>query len=126
MNRNEKRRVERAHMKWRDILALRLWKATVRYHDDYREDNDSKSPWATMMDTTIEWPYRRYQINVYGPTIEKADNGEIDDLMRHELIHVLLEPIAERMPRTRDGMNLVEHVTTSFEIALGNAFDAKP
>ena len=74
------------------------------------------------MQISVTWPYKRYSVDVAMQNIEQQDGHTLDELIVHEFIHVLLEPLSERFDNEKKmERDLVESVTTAVQIALLNA-----
>ena len=109
-----KRRVMKTMVKWRAILGLARWRDTVQFVDRFKDDDDKG---AIGAECVVRWPYRRYLIYIYMPVIAAYEDETLEQLIVHELCHVLLDPLCCNDVE----QDTIEAVTTDVEMALWNA-----
>lgn len=111
----QKRRVIRLMVKWRELMRLDGWRDDLMFRDRERDDVAAAGGLYTVgMDTTVAWPYRKYLINVYLPCFPHKTDDEVEELVVHELMHVMLGPLEGADVSTA----VMESVTTDLEMAL--------
>jgi hypothetical protein len=91
--------------KWKEILFLGLWEIKI-YIRDYVEDSDT---YATC---SSSWKYLTATIEFSHLLIKDKSGQEIEKIVIHELVHVLLNETKE------DGIDHQERVTSHLTIAL--------
>lgn len=85
----------------------------------FRSDCSRSDDTDCAADTTAKWQYRQAKITVYLPHFSHLDRTDIRRVLCHELVHVLVNPMEDKVPeRFTDQCELaVENVTVAL-IAL--------
>ncbi len=105
---------------WRTLMGLNDWHGRVVFKDV--SDLDEQADGRVYMDIDVLWPYKRYAMNVAVGYTATIDEHDLDELIIHELSHVLIEPLAERFNGTLQlDRDLVESVSTNSLIASSGA-----
>lgn len=104
-------RVEGLFTDWTDLLQLN-WMHLVLVRCDSTHDTDSDC----AMDTDAKWQYRSGRIRVYLPTIANHTDEELEWLLVHELVHVMINPM-ESLMKDRD-TNQCELAVENIAVAL--------
>jgi hypothetical protein len=74
--------------KWNDLLELHWCNITLHRSDSFRADDN-----ACAADTAAQWQYREATINVYLPAIAHFSDPEIEELLVHEMVHILVNSL---------------------------------
>jgi hypothetical protein len=81
-------RIYRIFNDWLDLLEMRWLAVTVSCSDAAHAED----AWCAA-DTDAKWEYRQAKITVYLPTVANHDDADLEDIIVHELCHVLLAPM---------------------------------
>lgn len=79
--------------KWVDLLQMH-WIDLHLYRVDSRGDEDDD----TAADTVTKWQYRHASIRVYTGTVANHSDEELEDILVHELAHVLIASMETAVP----------------------------
>ena len=121
----QKRRVERFHDKWRSVLGLSDWRATLTFSRDSSEMEPMLIPgMAPSMEIDVAWQYQSYNIKVVVLTLPDVDDVELEERVLHELVHVLVEHLADLMVDRAKDQPTVEETTTRLTNAIARAYAA--
>lgn len=92
----QKRRVLHHFNKWRSILRLQGWNIVHVWHREPRPpDEGQPSDWGAIADVKALWPYRQARINWFLPTVADVTDGELEEHVAHELVHILVNETRE-------------------------------
>lgn len=118
----QKKRTRVLFYKWLEILGLR--KDRVRFH--WHREIDEESP-RCVASVNALWQYRNHIVNVYLPEVLKIeDEDELEDIVIHELTHILLHPITGDVQGKSDHeIEKMEFATTSVAYAIKWAYQEK-
>lgn len=89
---HQKKRVGKFLTKWQAPMGLRWWDIQVVCDRRYC----SKPSVAAETDMNL-WKYRTATITFYLPKIAESSDTEVENVVVHELCHVLLSPISVNM-----------------------------
>lgn len=81
---------------WMERLHLDWMYVGLFFSDNVRSDDEN-----CAMDTDTKWQYRSAKINVYLPAIAHNDDDDIELLLLHEFVHVMVNPM-ESLIKERD------------------------
>lgn len=73
---------------WTERLQMH-WLHLVLCRSDTRNDEDG----CCAADTEAQWEYRQARIRVYLPAIANHTDEDLEAIMVHELVHVLVNPM---------------------------------
>lgn len=99
-------RIDRIFTHWTDVLGMN-WMHLVLYRSDTSHETDSDC----AADTSAKWQYRSAKITVYLPTVANHTDEDLEGIIVHELVHVLINPM-ESLMKDRD--------TNQCELAVEN------
>lgn len=92
-----KRKVEKYLDKWRDAMGLGWYHIHITWDRSYAEKR------SCVGETNMNrWQYREADIIFYLPRIAEEDDKTIEQIVVHELCHVLLAPISVNMENLND------------------------
>lgn len=108
-----KAQITAAHLRWRGLLGLANWRGTLVWM------RDSNPASGACMDVTFRWGYLYYVLNVHMLAVSLGDpEPDIDELIAHELVHVVLAPLVGCFPENARYELEHEHVTTHLSRVL--------
>lgn len=81
-------RVCRIFEEWTERLEMSWLTLTLVRSDAVHEEE------STYADTNAQWQYRQAQIRVFLPMLVALTDGQIEAIIVHELVHVLVNPMA--------------------------------
>lgn len=99
-------RISRIFTYWTDLLDMN-WLHLVLYRSDSSHPEVS---WCAA-ETEGRWQYRSAKITVYLPSLANHTDEEIEGVLVHEIVHVLIDPM-ESLMKTKD--------TSQCELAVEN------
>jgi hypothetical protein len=86
----QKERVRNEFNRWRNVLGLDEWHIDLRYRDgEFIKGDGSPSADAVGL-TRVDWEYRRAAIDFRCDMIADLDAAELEYVVVHEGMHVLL------------------------------------
>ncbi len=88
-----KDRLDAALDGWKSLLGLSAWRLVIRYYRDSGEfatDTDSHGE-GVMAVTRAQWEYMQASIKFNVSLCSESDDDELEDLVVHELMHVVLK-----------------------------------
>lgn len=85
-------RVAAAFERWTEWLGLRWWRVDVEYVVDRSQfpENGDTAEYSTAMDTLVDWQRLFAKIRVNMLVVADLPDDELDEIVRHELCHVLV------------------------------------
>lgn len=89
-------RIERIFTHWTEVLELN-WMHLVLYRSDTSNSDDADC----AADTSAKWQYRSAKITVYLPTVANHSDEDLEGIIVHELVHVLIHPM-ESLTKDKD------------------------
>lgn len=104
----ERRRVEAAVKYWGKRLGVTKW-WTLK-HEFTTEPSTEEPGHAAQADTMADWRLREATMTWYLERTVALTDEELDNLVIHEMLHPILDPIT---PVDKDKVDLVEYVTES-------------
>lgn len=112
---NKKKFIKKCFDRWTYRLGLRWWEVNITYYSEpdeivhrFRTDGDK----VCVAFTDVDWIYSRAYIHVNLPRLMDQDEGEIERIVVHELMHVLVNEMRE------DEMHHEERVVTQLTKAI--------
>lgn len=105
--RNAKARLERYLKKWHKLLEMGYYKLSYDYDRGYHDEDGS-----IAAITNTQWEYRQGFITWYIGACNELTDEELEVVVAHEFLHVLLGPIAHQEPSTSERQNMELVVTT--------------
>lgn len=78
---------------WVELLNLSWIDITLVRNDGCHAEND-----AVAADTTTKWHYRQAMIRVYLAALATSSDKEIENVIVHELAHVLVNSMEDKLP----------------------------
>jgi Zn-dependent protease with chaperone function len=79
-------------------MHMEFWDIEHQFHDGVYEDHLQEDEYSTTMACTVtRWPYRLARIQWFLGTVARCDDDNVEDVMEHELAHVLLGPMHAAM-----------------------------
>lgn len=115
----QKERVLAALIPWLKRLGLGWY----RIEHKWERDQGSRIPgsaFATGAVVETQWEYRQAQINWYLPTLALMDDEALDNLIVHELVHILCDPMQTFVPA--EHKKLEEYATECLARAIIGAW----
>lgn len=111
-----KRRIDKYMTKWQGPMGLRWFKITTFYERAERQ----KHPTTGATTTMDRWQYHDFDIVWYLPQLTDLSDENLEEIVVHELCHVLLAPISfvAEGEHSDDAANIMEMVTTMTQKAL--------
>lgn len=100
---------------WRDLLSLNSHRFSISY--DRNNDNDK----TTVARVWANWEYMTHHVKFYMPQVlEIEEDDQLEELVVHELVHVLLDPLSKQLKEDGDEAKLAinEFVTTNIAYRL--------
>ena len=82
----QKKRIEKYINKWQGPMGLKWFSIQSAYCREHRDGLECD----ICADTEVLWEYRKAVITYYIPKIETITDGQLEDVIVHELCHVLL------------------------------------
>lgn len=89
-------RVSRSFDVWAERLGLH-WCDIVLYRCDSRRADDEDC----AADTDAKWQYRHASVRVYLPALANHTDDDIDGVMVHELVHILVNSMESSVPASK-------------------------
>lgn len=104
---------------WRLNLGLRWWQVTLRTHDERFEDNGDCNGTCR-----VDWEYLYATIDLYLSNLVGKSDKEIEELVVHELCHILVNEMREFAPEKMEGEELKKAMKHEERVVscLTNAF----
>jgi hypothetical protein len=101
---------------WLDLLEMRWLHITVSCSDSEHPDDS-----YTAADTDAKWEYRQAKITFYLPSIANHDDEDLEGIIVHELVHVLLAPMESlrKDSETKQCELAVENTARALIAAMG-------
>lgn len=100
---------------WQVRLGLAHWEIQHIFLDEFDGDDPNGNLKVTAY-TEVRWNYEQAEIRWYLPSAARATDSEIERVVVHELVHVLLSPEQADIPdKHAEKMELsTERVTRAF------------
>lgn len=96
------------HDKWKRRFCLTWWTATLVIAE-YLAGQDGKK---TLGDCSADWQYQTYTIRINAADAAELSDTELEKLIIHELLHVVLNEMRE------DDISHEERVVTNLETTI--------
>lgn len=77
---------------WTELLEMNWWHLSLTRCDAANDEDP-----GTAADTDAKWEYRQARIRVYLPAIANHSDDDIESIIVHELVHVLVSPMESLM-----------------------------
>lgn len=113
----QKQRVLDCWLRWRDRFWLDEWELTFEW---FREPHDGEA-WVFQVEP--DWRYIRAHVSAWLPTIAVIDDKKLDQIMCHEIGHILVNEMQPANRRTEDHDH-EERVAESIGRALWHGYQA--
>lgn len=116
----ERKRVERWVKKYRDEFYLASLDVLVIYHElPCDHDGDDSLTTKVEIDCDAAYRYHSVRLHVYPDFFEECSNKLQEEIIAHELMHLILRPLDEMIDKLRAGRfvtpleqsDTLEHVT---------------
>lgn len=91
-----------------DELGLNWQQISLEFLDSTHADDP-----LIIAETTAEWKYRQAKIRWHLPTAAPLTDDQLERTALHELVHIVLDPIAKELPGKYGVDSLNEFVTES-------------
>lgn len=117
-----KKRINDLVHEWRHLMKLDRMRINCTFDRSYSSEPAGMAALTTM----DRWKYLEFDIHWFLPTLAEYDDPEdLEQVVVHELVHVLLAPISRNMvPSDHDYQaDLMEMVTSQAEAAFLNLRD---
>ena len=87
-----KARIVQLTDKWQVMLGLKWWRVTYYYEreNSKTEPNCDEGHSKLGGSTFTQYPYKTAQVYFYLPALEGLDAKELENLVVHELVHILV------------------------------------
>jgi len=108
-----KRTIRTLAAEWEPRLDLPGILVAHRFHNKWFDDDNSDT---TVANTVARWEYREAVIHWYLPSAVRLARSDLEMVLVHEYVHVLLGPIRESIPG--EHMDRLELATESVCRAL--------
>lgn len=79
--------------KWVAILDMQWVEITLARNDSFHAEEEE-----VAAATSTKWSYRQADIRAYLPVIVGYTDAQMDILVVHELVHVLVNPMEDELP----------------------------
>lgn len=120
----EKNRVGRAIDRWFEPMGFLMWQQVqIAYHREPLT-NDNGDVLGALADCNSKWEYLCAHLRFYLPGTARIDDDQLDYLVRHELLHALVDEMRPRK-RTVEDRAHEERVVTQLAMVLGWVRDRK-
>lgn len=86
----QKSRVELVWRKWVEVLGLNHYHIEVTYSRERSKDFE-----ACLASSQSDWHYRQMFVFFYLPQVQSLADERLDNLVLHEIAHMLVSPIAK-------------------------------
>lgn len=87
------KRVQKRFDYWVAILKLDWWDIKLTRNDSYHPEEED-----VAADTNAKWEYRQAVVRVYLPTLVVMTKADLDGVLVHELVHVLIAVMEAVVP----------------------------
>lgn len=110
----QRKRIRKYLDKWVPWLYTNSSKLNIEYVDAKDEDGSIAKTWA-------KWEYRDAIIEFYLPECQKCNDKDLENTVVHEIIHVILAPIAPSLKSQKGKLlelvccNLASSVLDTYE-----------
>jgi hypothetical protein len=111
------RRIGKISKKWLKMMGLMWWTVNLNYTTETR---DTGSGYQAIAWVNAKWQYMTADVYFSLPIIVDKDDEEIEEVVRHELCHILVNEMREQ---DEDRLH-EERVCTTLASALGWTFIA--
>lgn len=91
----QKERLEKYLVKWHKLMSMGHYHLKYVYKRDFCVDDKSRSTYAR---TSTSWEYREATIEWYMPSLAKATDDELENIVIHEFCHVQMAPLSQDQP----------------------------
>lgn len=102
----ERRRVRKLWDKWFRPIGMGWWQVDLSWAREREEDEP-----ATAGMTTTNWQYRTAHVTFYLPATMELDDEKLEEVVVHELVHILCGPIQDMS--TDERREITEHTVTT-------------
>lgn len=114
--RKQKKRVQKYLDKWVQPMGLKWFTIDIEWSREKREGCSAETQFSN-------WAYRKFRIVFYLPHILDCKNdSEVEDIIVHELCHILTAPMANNMRNSDDEekyrSDLIEQTTETIAQAF--------
>ena len=111
--REQKKRVESMINKWFKPMGMGWFDILFDWHRDERKE-PTRNNIPAVADVECSWEYKRAKINWYLPVIQNIDDDELENMIVHEFVHILINSVdIEELPNEK-----LEYATESVARAL--------
>lgn len=94
--------------RWVDLMAMEHIDI-VNLFSDGLHGEEADTPEVTAAITTASWEYRKAEIHWYLPMVAAMSDEGLEEVVVHELCHVLLGPLKDHI---KAGANKLEELAT--------------
>jgi len=82
--------------KWHRPLGLLWWHIEIYYHKKTPKSFKKKNGKVVVARVTARWEYAEATINVNIPAVAQMDDAELENLVVHEMCHILVAEMREK------------------------------
>jgi hypothetical protein len=108
-----KDKVQALVLKWKDKLRLQGWRITCEYYHDHIPNTEDKGPISKVAGKVYPlWEYKKATIKWCMDALDELDDDELEEIIIHELVHILIAELQEWREDPPNGIKHEERVVT--------------
>lgn len=92
---NDKERIERLTTDWQSAMDLGWLSIKHLYSENFNEEH------LVVAETEADWEYRQAKITWFLPRVAGIDDHALEEVVVHELCHVLTAPIESELSNNK-------------------------
>jgi hypothetical protein len=120
--REQKRRVEALVREWKPLLSLNEWQVDISHcrHGFRQSDGEASRGEVVIMTCSVMWEYLKATITVNTPELGDLDDDSLEEIVVHELCHIVVNEMREEENRPKHEERVVTLLGRSFRWLRGH------